>query len=130
MRKSLLMGGAALVAFALVFGACDGSGYDVTATENIPSLSGPGNLKAVNDQEGVITLTWDPVYDAAGYEVWRKTGEEPAVKLTKSSNKLFPTEVNRFDDIISNTNVLKVNTAYTYTVVAVSSTSTKVPRGI
>jgi hypothetical protein len=128
MRKSLLMGGAALVAFALVFGACDGSGYDVTMTDTaIPSLAGPGNLKAVNEQEGVITVTWDPVYDAAGYEVWRKTGDDPAVKITNSSNKLFPSGSgnNRFDDVISASNVLKVATAYTYTVVAVSSKSTR-----
>jgi hypothetical protein len=97
----------------------------------IPSLSGPGNLKAVNEQEGVITLTWDPVYDAAGYEVWRKTGEEPAVQVSLSStNNLFPSRSCRLYDIISLANPLKVNTEYTYTVVAVSSTSTKVERGV
>ncbi|MDR2633721.1 MAG: fibronectin type III domain-containing protein [Treponema sp.] len=130
MRKSLLAGGASLLALFLMFSACDDKGYDVTETETVPSLSGPGNLTAVNAHEGVITLTWDPVYDAETYEVWRKTGDEPAVQVSGSSNPLFNDGSIRFYDIISTTNVLKASTDYTYTVVAVSSRSTSVPRGV
>jgi hypothetical protein len=132
MKKALFMGGAVLLAFALVFSACNDA-YDlngtVTETETIPALAGPGNVKAVNNQAGVITLTWDPVYDAQGYEVWRKTGEEPAVKLDgQYQNPLFSNGSNRYDDIISATNLLKEGVEYTYTVVAVSSKSTS--RGV
>jgi hypothetical protein len=91
-------------------------------------LPGPANLKAVNEQEGVITLSWDPVYDAAGYVVYRKTGSEPAVQLSGTSNPLFSDGTRRHDDIISSTNLLKEGVEYTYTVVALSSHSTS--RGV
>jgi hypothetical protein len=139
MKKALGMGGAALLAFALVFSACNDNAYDVTETETIPSLAGPANLKAANDHEGVITLTWDPVYDAQGYEVWRQKSpegdeeKEPAVKIydpqtssgTSGINPLFSNGSNRYDDIISPTNLLKQDVEYTYTVVAISSKSTR-----
>jgi hypothetical protein len=132
MRKSLLMGGAALLVLALVLSACnDGYNLTNTNTETIPKLSDPASLKAVNEHEGVITLTWDPVYDAADYEVWRKTGDEPAVKLTAATppNNLFAAPGgNRYDDVVSDTNVLETDTEYTYTVVAVSNKSTS--RGV
>ncbi|MDR1326646.1 MAG: fibronectin type III domain-containing protein [Treponema sp.] len=123
MKKTLLMGGAALLALALVFTGCDNA-YDVTTTSTIPSLSGPGNLKVVNDHEGVITVTWDLVDDAAGYEVWRKTGDEPVLRL----NGNLSNNAQRYDDIVSATNPLQNGTEYTYTVVAVSSHSTS--RGV
>lgn len=118
--------------FALIFSfsACKDA-YDITATENIPSLPGPENLKAVNEQEGVITLTWDPVYDAQEYEIWRKAGAEPIVKLNGSfKNKLFETRSIRYDDIISATNPLTPGVDYTYTVIAVSSASTSRAVGV
>jgi hypothetical protein len=131
MKKTLFMtGGAALLAFVLVFSACKDA-YNLT--NSAPRLPGPANLKAVNAQEGVITLTWDPVYDAAGYYVYRKTGSEPAVgpfKSSGSSNSLFADGTNRYDDIVSDTNRLQAGVAYTYTVVAVSATSTSVPRSV
>jgi hypothetical protein len=120
MKKALLLGGAALLAFALTFSACENT-YEVKATQTIPDLEGPGNFKAINEQEGVITLTWDPVYDAGNtYEVWRKTGEEPAVKLNATLNPLFSNGSCRYDDIVSPANPLKNAEEYTYTVVAVS----------
>jgi hypothetical protein len=39
MKKALLMGGAALLVFALVFSACNDA-YELTETEEIPSLPG------------------------------------------------------------------------------------------
>jgi hypothetical protein len=121
MKKTLVMGSAIFLALIWVFSACEG----VTTTETIQALPGPANLKAVNEYEGVITLTWDPVYDANGYELWRKAGDDPAVNLpTVAPNPLFVDGSNRYDDIISIGNVLKNGVAYTYTVVAVSSTST------
>ncbi|MDR2419622.1 MAG: hypothetical protein LBD79_11330 [Treponema sp.] len=129
MRKTLLMGGAVLLVLALVFTGCDNS-YDVTNTDTIPSLSGPGNLKAANSQKGVITLTWDRDYNVLRYDVYRQTGDEPAVKLAGTSNPLFTDGLNRYDDIVSDTNPLTVDTKYTYTVVAISATSTSQQRSI
>jgi hypothetical protein len=127
MKKALVMGGAALLAFALVFSACNDAN-DLTMTEAIPYLPGPANLRAVNDQKGVVTLTWDSVYDAETYEVYRKTGDEPQAQLFGSENPLFSDGTNRYDDVVSATNKLDPTKAYTYTVVAVSATSTAVPR--
>ncbi|MHB9294162.1 hypothetical protein Holit_03289 [Hollandina sp. SP2] len=131
MKKALRMGSAALLVFALIVSACNDA-YDLntTETETIPSLAGPGNVKAVNEQAGVITLTWDPVYDAKEYEVWRKAGEEPAVKVNPIYNKLFSDGTRRYDDIISATNLLKPDIEYTYTVVAISNASTSRSVGI
>ncbi|MDR1398805.1 MAG: hypothetical protein LBJ41_02650 [Treponema sp.] len=126
MKKALAMGGAALVAFALMFSACDNA-YDVTTSEVIPSLSGPGNLNAVNDQKGVITLTWDRVYDASGYAVYRKAANEPEFLLSTLGTNWREL---RYDDVVSDTNLLKEGVAYTYTVFALSGTSTSVARGV
>jgi hypothetical protein len=138
MKKALLLGGAALMAFALVFSACKDA-YDLTTTatetETVPSLGGPGNLKAVNDHEGVIALSWNPVFDAASYEVWRETGDAPAAKLGDVSAgsgqpSLFADKSLRYYDIAGTDNLLVAGTEYTYTVVAKSATSTSVPRAI
>jgi hypothetical protein len=83
MKKALAMGDAALLAFALVFIDCNDA-YELTTTETeeIPSLPGPINLKAVNTEQGVITLAWDP-----GYEVYRKTVDGHQVKLAPLNNQ-------------------------------------------
>jgi hypothetical protein len=88
------MGGAALLALALVFTGCNNA-YDVTTTDTIPSLSVKG-LKAENSQKGVITLKWERDYDVLRYDVYRQTGDEPAVELswTNQSN-LFTDRFNR-----------------------------------
>ncbi|MDR1986199.1 MAG: fibronectin type III domain-containing protein [Treponema sp.] len=134
MKKALFLGGLVLLAFAVIFSACTYV-YDLNnppnkETETILSLAGPENLKAVNEQKGVITVTWDPVYDAAGYEVWRKTGETSAVKLNSPQNPLMTAGPNRYDDVISTTNLLVAGREYTYTVVAISSMSTSIPRSV
>jgi hypothetical protein len=131
MKKTLLANWAiVLLALAGVLIGCEQpTEYTVTetVTETIPSLSGPGNQKGVNDYEGVVTLTWDPVIDAAGYEVYRKTGDQPAVILGDAS-EISNTGSFGYNDIVGANNVITQGTAYTYTVVAVSSHSTS--RGV
>ncbi|MHB9291173.1 hypothetical protein Holit_00245 [Hollandina sp. SP2] len=93
MKKALLMGGATLLAFALIFSACDNG--TIKVEEDIPSLSGPEILSVVNDHEGVITVTWNPEVNAAGYEIWRKAKEDGAAvvqlgTVEPSSDPLAP----------------------------------------
>jgi hypothetical protein len=134
MRKSLLMGGAALLVLALVLSACN-DGYNVTNTETITKLPDPV-ITVANKQKGVITLTWERDYNALRYDVYRQTGDTgPVVKLYGANNvgwvnPLFTDGTYRYDDIVSDTNELKADTKYTYTVVAVSSTSTGTQRGV
>jgi hypothetical protein len=123
MKKTLLVNWAiVLLALAGVLIGCEQL-TEYTVTETIPSIGGPGNLKGVNDYEGVVTLTWDPVIDAEGYEVYRKTGDQPAVILGDGS-KISNTGSFGYNDIVGANNVITQGTAYTYTVVAVSSHST------
>ncbi|MHB9292037.1 hypothetical protein Holit_01125 [Hollandina sp. SP2] len=132
MKKALRMGGATLLAFALIFSACDNGTTKIE--EDIPSLSKPENLAVVNEHEGVITVTWNPNLDAMKYEVWRKEGADGAMvhagDVARDGMASVPHRVFRFDDIISATNQLKTGVDYTYTVIAVSSTSTTTPRGV
>jgi hypothetical protein len=151
MKKTLLCG-AAIAALVLGFTACNDA-YDLTATETVTenpaALPGPGNLVAhPTDAEwdnggrdtyaGVVYLTWEPVIDAKGYDVYRKDLSDPnAVPVLISGNApgggpaLSGTQ-HSYADVVSAGNVLKNwedtdaarENRYTYTVVAVSNTST------
>jgi hypothetical protein len=99
MKKALVISGVVLWAFAFVFIACNDA-YELTTTETeeIPSLPGPSNLKAINIEKGVITLTWVRCMMQQYMRVFRHT---PEVKLSRAQNRLFSDGTNRYDDIIS-----------------------------
>jgi hypothetical protein len=157
--KSILPLGVAITVLALVFAGCSNdAAFDVThtQTDTIPALSGPGNLIAhPTDAEwgkdgetyqgrdkyaGVVYLTWEPVIDAKGYEIYRKDLSDP------TSNPVFVAgiinglnaQATSYSDQASAFNVIKGwsdktdtpaeqeanKNQYLYTVFALSSKST------
>jgi len=83
---------------------------------------------------GGVLLSWAPVLDAEGYEVWRRTGKETDVKIgnvgTPRNNDRLKVGDKQFDDIqftdiVSKTNDILPDTEYTYTVVAYATSSVK-----
>jgi len=119
MRKErfFLMGILAALVFTLVLAGC--------AEPEPPKVDDP-KVTAQAITAGVL-LSWEPIVEAEGYEIWRRIGKEPDLKIgycgdssstsnVKKGGKAFTTI--QFTDIASPTNDLQANTEYTYTVIA------------
>jgi hypothetical protein len=122
MKKTLLAKWAiVLLVLAGVLIGCE-QPTEYTVTETIPSIRGPGNLKATV-ATGAVVLTWDLVTDAEGYEIRRKADVEGGTfAVIKPS---VGNTISRYVDSISDTNPLTNGTRYIYQVIAVSGAATR-----
>jgi fibronectin type 3 domain-containing protein len=59
-----------------------------TVISTIPIPSTPSNVKLVKPKAGMITLTWDKVTGASGYEVYRTSSKSEPYKLIRSNTSL------------------------------------------
>jgi hypothetical protein len=116
MNKRFLRGiPALLLVFVLIFAACENGLTEVGGTVGISAVEAP-NLTATLVKGGVL-LEWDSVLEATNYAVWRKTGDTAPIQLGGSSLTLDrETGKYRYTDLVSDTNELRANTAYTYIV--------------
>ncbi|MDR2417999.1 MAG: hypothetical protein LBD79_02985, partial [Treponema sp.] len=114
---------AVLLAFALVLTACESPLTD-GGTVGISSLDAPKVAATV--KKGGVLLEWSPILDASSYAVWRKAtaGNEEPVRLNGNFSQIQATGKYRYIDLVSDTNELKVNTEYTYTVTASGGSKT------
>ncbi len=94
---------------------------DVTKTETVPSLKAPGNVKAVNEYDGLIRLTWDPVADADGYEIHRRDSNGVSKRLNTAK---IDAAQNYYDDLAGFDNQLVAGKSYEYRIIALSGQST------
>lgn len=121
-KKSLLLGLAAL-ALAMTYVGCQSplNPENVTTTEAIPSVGDPTNVQA-KAYPGAIVVSWDPVRDATGYEVYRRDNTTQAtVYWTQEVGNTYVA------DILSSTNPLVHDRSYTYVIIALSGQSTYTP---
>ena len=113
-----------LLAFVLVFSACENGTTEVEGTVGISSQEAPVvTAKAV---KGGVLLEWNPILGAS-YNVWRKAGNAEAIQLSYSGDYVYQdkeTGKYRYLDLVSDTNALTANTEYTYTVVATGNSQT------
>ncbi|MDR2053785.1 MAG: hypothetical protein LBP80_10255 [Treponema sp.] len=114
---------AVLLAFVVVFAACETPTQQVEGTVNLPALEAPVVTAAA--VKGGVHLEWSPILDASSYTVWRKAGAAGAIEL----NSGFPfqdpeTGKWHYLDLVSDNNPLKAGTEYTYTVIAQARSST------
>jgi len=123
MRKLFLSGMVILLAFSVVFMACQ--------QEGLPTLNGFRIYDPVKARGGVI-LSWEPVVDANGYDVYRQRIWDPTngnvngdhVKLETIGRDVF-----KFADFKGKYSDLTLG-RYRYTVVALSGTSTMWDRSV
>jgi hypothetical protein len=111
-----------LLAFILVFSACENSLVEVEGTVGISSQEAP--VVTATAVKGGILLEWPPIIGAS-YNVWRKAGDTAPFQL--DSDYLSRDEATgkyRYFDLVSDDNELIANTAYTYTVTASGSYKT------
>ncbi|KAK9421941.1 putative Fibronectin type III domain-containing protein [Seiridium unicorne] len=60
----------------------------IPSNSTFPHVSSPGNVRAASRREGVV-VTWDPVYDAFGYEYRMRAADEKDWTLGKAdANRL------------------------------------------
>ena len=140
MKKLLL--GITGVSLLLIFtlASCENgtNSTDLSTKTTLQTLAAPTNVKATAFGEtGVIRVTWDPVVNATGYSVYRKSvapsnqgGETQWVylKTTIGGTVTSPAFLG-IEDVIDFTNEFKPDVTYTYKVAALtnwSSASTKV----
>jgi hypothetical protein len=119
MKKTLLIGIIALV----VFGACQQPLSDVKLGIDPASIASP-SLTAQKAPGGVL-ITWPPVENASGYQVWRQRAKGVAQKVAD----LNAADNLRFADVNSITNPLASGVDYKYTVIALSNSATSVGGG-
>jgi hypothetical protein len=139
MKKLLL--GITGVSLLLIFtlASCENgttsTNLTTTSMVGLQTLAAPTNVKAIGFGEtGVIRVTWEPVANAAGYHVYRKSvapsnqgGETQwTFKAAVQRPVSTPTPAAAFlgiEDIISQTNEFKPDVTYTYKVVALTNWS-------
>jgi hypothetical protein len=123
MKKLLLSLVAVMAVFSLVFTACDQpTDYSVNA---VSTLASP-NVK-ITSVTGANIVTWDPVANATGYEVWRRDNRDGGignyVSLARPGSSGLDADDGIYVDGISDTNPLYEQVTYTYKVIAISSIS-------
>jgi hypothetical protein len=114
MQKRILWGAAALV-LLLVFAGCS---QPTDFTYSGASPGNPGSLRADNTYDGLVLLTWTPVINVSGYEVYRydtvdKTPAKLLAKLDRGATF--------YADFVGENNQLVDGRNYEYTVVALNS---------
>jgi hypothetical protein len=119
MKKTFILRGVSVfvLVFTLILAGCsDGyKGVDVQDVLVINKFSDP--VVTTKLITGGVLLSWAPITEAQGYEVWRSGGgQAAAINLGCDVNK---DGIYECWDIVSLTNKLAANTQYTYTVYAV-----------
>jgi hypothetical protein len=109
-----------LLTFALVWTACESPVQEIKGTVDAPSLEAPEVTAA--GIVGGVELKWDPVLGASSYSVWRRTGENPDVRVGSASTPDKDGKI-VYRDLVSDDNPIKAGTSYTYTVYAIPETS-------
>jgi hypothetical protein len=111
-----------VLVFGMLFAGCANGTQEVEGTVNAPSAEPP--VVTATAVPGGVKLEWSPIVDINTYQVWRRTDATEDKQLGGSAVLDVGTNKYYYLDIISDTNGLAVDTAYTYTVVAVSSSAT------
>jgi len=129
-KKIFFMEGilALMLVFILGLTGCPAGDEETINEENVTntvSMSGIGNpdvtVRVVFD--GVI-LTWPPIVDASDYKVWRSGGGQDAPILLTTGTSIWTKQANGLYQYYDKNgtpaeNVVKRNTQYTYTVLAI-----------
>jgi hypothetical protein len=125
MKRNFLiaMAGLALV-FAMAFLGCTAPISDISLekTDTPPSLPGPKNVTA-RVYDGVILLTWDPVPDATGYQIFRKDNKDnisTAIEVESGEYKIGTKGTLYYRDVATFDGNLIDGHSYTYTVYSLS----------
>ena len=117
------MFGAALT-FALVLAGCENgvSPVSIDGTVDSTAIDAPAVTAAA--VTGGVRLSWDPIVDASGYQVWRRDANTSDKQL---GGPQLDTAANKYvyADLVADGNPLTANTEYTYTVVAIATSSTR-----
>lgn len=117
MKKVFFAGLGILIAFSLMFTACE----QVSDPEVILVSRGGFQISARKAHGGVL-LTWEPVADAYSYEIWRQHSREGAERI----GTLTRNDATRWADVKGLANDLKPGVNYRYTVIAINNPSTPV----
>ena len=116
---------AAVLATGLVLAGCANPMQEIegTVNANSPAIDNPSvTAEAVT---GGVKLSWPPIVEAGSYQVWRKGGAvADAIQLGYSSQD-GSTGKFVYLDQVSDDNPLTAATEYTYTVIAVATSSTR-----
>jgi hypothetical protein len=133
MKKFLIISFGVLMALGMVLAACSEtenppSEYTNIEYKGIYTLPPPQTVKANGyGSTGVIRVSWDPVANATGYLLYRKseaTNGATMVVFKQAFSGTFNSAVDLFfDDEISYNNEFAVGHKYTYKVVAFSAWS-------
>jgi hypothetical protein len=117
MKKTLLrISLLGFVAAALLLTSCESPASLDVSEVSYARIGSVENIQ-VTGYTGVNLITWDPVVDAEDYSIYRK--EKPAGKDWGEYNSLNVSVKDiKYADIISDSNVLKDDSEYTYKVVA------------
>jgi len=112
MKKEMFFFGIAVIALLFTLSGCQDS-------DGFSRLDGPGGLRAT-PHEGTIILQWNHVPDAYGYKVVRRdTVTNVSVVREQNTDRLW------FMDTVWYGNQLEHNRRYEYTVLSLSTHSTK-----
>ena len=128
MKKGRLVGLSILVLALFLFGACEQplsqlentNSNTNTSKVDINELPPPDGVRATAyGPTGVITVSWNPVANANGYRLYRRTEDSRGAKVVEITlgGNLF------YEDIIAFDNEFEARAKYTYRVVAVSNFS-------
>jgi hypothetical protein len=140
MKRNLLACAAAFLALAAILAGCDNPTENITTEVGVKALPSPENVRATA-YPGIIIVSWDPVKDAAAYDVYRRDDETGAVsiwqrdldipylygKFASPSGTVTPIPVGTATtvvDAVGFDNQLVDGRSYSYTVVAYSGQST------
>jgi hypothetical protein len=111
--------------FIMALWGCASPVDDITVdgTEQPYAIPGPGNVTA-RVYEGIVLLTWDPVPDAEGYQIFRKDNTDNITKAIAVDSGTYPIGGPfYFIDTASITNNLIDGHSYTYIVYSLSGHS-------
>jgi hypothetical protein len=125
MKKSFFLNGISVfvLLFTMIMSGCEDAPNN---NNHIPRIANP-KVKAEIKSSGVL-LSWLPVIDVGGYEVWRSGGGQIAAKNLTSNGRSAVQNMDgifEFYDLVSFTNELTSYTEYTYTVIAVPLSPSK-----
>ncbi len=110
------------------------SDFTYTNKDEMVSIDGPSNVRAVAYDYGVIAVSWDPVKDAKSYDVYRRISQDASGDTIADYTAKFMANIALesisagtslgYVDTVSFSNQLKDGVTYEYTVVANSGNST------
>jgi hypothetical protein len=117
MKKSLLLGLAALLVFAIGFSGCENPTNTLEKTIEAASVKLADPVVSVKAYEGFNVVSWSPVPDAANYDIWR-LDTESKTQINVFNNVSPTADLSYVDNVTDTGNSLVNGRSYQYTVIA------------